>query len=379
MLDIFDTEFNPELLRSLRYQTPFFLFSKKRVLEKFRQFKKHFPTAGIYYAMKANSDPEILRVLARAGSGFEVASTYELKMLKKLKVSPSRIIYGTSVKPASHIKDFYRYGVKVYAFDSFPELEKIAATAPKSKVYVRIAANDTGSVFKFSEKFGTEVENVVPMLQRAKELGLEPYGISFHVGSQASNILAWAQGLERISKTLDHLMKIGIKLKILNIGGGFPCLYASTENELELKEIADHTLKTYRKLSYQPTLIMEPGRGIIAETGVLVATVIERVERGGNTWLFLDAGVYNALYEAMAYQGSTRYKATCLRPSFDAGEKLFSLAGPTGDSPDIITKEALLPQDMAVGDKIVFHHVGAYSLSTSNHFNGFPTPSVYYI
>ena len=379
MSDKIEPHFNQEFLESLTYPTPFFIFSKKKILDKYKQFKENFHGAEIYYAMKANSEPTTLKVLMKAGSGFEVASVFELNILKKIKVPPEKIIYGTAVKPAAHIKEFYEYGVRTFAFDSFQELEKISLTAPGSNVYVRISVNDTGSVFKFSAKFGTELENVVPMLQRAKALGLNPYGISFHVGSQASNLMAWEQGLERIAVCLEHLSKVDIKIQIINIGGGFPCLYASTESNLELKEIAKNTLAYYKTLSYHPKLILEPGRGIIAEAGLLVATVIERIERKGTTWLFLDAGVYNALYEAMAYQGSTRYKVTSLRPALNSGEMLYSLAGPTGDSPDIITKEALLPQDITVGDRIIFHSTGAYSLVVSSSFNGFPRPDVYFI
>lgn len=372
-------EFDRSVLEKLEYATPFFLFSRKRITEKFQEFQKHFPGALIHYAMKANAEPELLRTLFDAGSAFEVASLHELDMLKEIIVPPEKMIYGTSVKPISHIKAFFEYGVDRFAFDSLPELDKIAAAAPDSRVYVRVIVNDTGSVFKFSEKFGTDKENIVPLLQRAKALGLHPYGISFHVGSQASNPMAWAAALKSLRPALNHLKKVGLAIDIIDIGGGYPCTYASTEEDISLAEIARHTLAQYQKLPYQPQLILEPGRGIAATTAILVTSVIGRVERKGSTWLFLDAGVYSALFETMAYQGSTRYKVTSLRPSYDSGEMLYALAGPTGDSPDVITHEALLPQDMAVGDKLVIHDVGAYSLVASSRFNGFPKPSVYFI
>ena len=156
-------------------------------------------------------------------------------------------------------------------------------------------------------------------------------------------------------------------------------MYASTEAEITLQEIAENAFESFNKLPYKPKIIVEPGRGIIATTAILVATIVGKVERSESTWLFLDAGVYDALYEAMAFQGSTRYRVTTLRPSYSAGETLYALAGPTGDSADIITREALLPRDVAVGDKLVFHDVGAYSLVVSSRFNGFPKPSLYLI
>lgn len=372
-------DFDIEYLNTLTHKTPFFVFSKKKIKKNYQLFKQLFPRSTIFYAMKANSEPEILRLLAGEGCGFEVASVYELNLLKKIKVYPEKIVYGTSVKPIDHIKDIFEYGVDKFAVDSFPELEKIAAAASGAGIYIRTIANDSGSVFKFSEKFGVEAESIIPLFLRAKELGLRPFGISFHVGSQASDPEAWANALQKIEPVIKDLKKLGFAVEVINLGGGYPCKYASSETVPSLEEIATHTFKQYRKFSSKPQLFLEPGRGMIADTGVLVTSVIARIERRGSTWLFLDAGVYNALFEAMAYQGSTRYPITSLRPVKGSGEVMFSLAGPTGDSPDVITKEALLPTDIEVGDKLVIHNVGAYSLSVTSTFNGFPKPDVYYI
>lgn len=376
MQNIATTMFGPHFLEKLKYHTPLFVFSKKKLVQNFHEFMHLFPGSEIEYAMKANSEPEILKTLHDLGSGFEIASAYELRILEKIKVPPNKILYGTSVKPASHIKEAFAYGVDRFAFDSPAELEKIAAAAPGSRVIVRVVVNDAGSVFRFSEKFGTEKENAVQLLLLAKKLGLQSYGISFHVGSQASNPFAWSNALKSLHHTLVELKKANIKIDAVDIGGGFPCAYSAIEPSLHIKEIAEITIKAYKKLPYHPKMILEPGRGIIASTGILLTTVIARVERKGYSWLFLDAGVYNALFEAMAYQGSTRYKVTSLRRSFDSGEMLFALAGPTGDSPDIITQEALLPKDIEIGDQLVIHDVGAYSLVVTSKFNGFPKPGV---
>ena len=373
MKDLFSTQ----LIETLQHESPFFLISHEKVLSQFKTYQEHFPGAAIHYAMKANSEKEVLWALYEAGSSFEVASVYELEALIAISVPADRINYGTSVKPVSHIKKFFEYGVKRFAFDSLSELEKIAAVAPGAEVYIRIAVDDTGSVYKFSEKFGTNKENTLPWLQRARDLGLIPCGISFHVGSQATNPLAWAAGVASMHDIFAQLHSAGLGLEILNIGGGFPCAYASTENPLSLAEIAEPLHAELEKMTYKPQIVLEPGRGLIAESSILVTKVIARVERGASTWLFLDAGVYNALFEALAYQGSTRYRVTMLRPSYSGGVSLFALAGPTGDSADVITREASLPHDVDVGDSLVFHDVGAYSMVVSSTFNGFPRPSVH--
>jgi ornithine decarboxylase len=373
-----DSKMQPQFLHTFTYETPFFFIDKEKILANFHRFKDLFPHSEIQYAIKANSEPELLRTLITAGCGFEIASKYELEFLKSLQAPADKIIYGTSVKPIAHIKEVFAYGVDRFACDSFSELEKIASVAPNARVYIRAIANDTGSVFKFSEKFGAPIENVLPLLLKAKELGLKPYGISFHVGSQASNPQAWANTLQILQPVIEELQKNGITLDIVNIGGGYPCRYNSSPEAPSLEEIATYTLAQYQKLPYQPTLLLEPGRGIVADAAVLVASIIAKVERQGNTWLFLDAGVYNGLFETMAYQGSTRYPISAMRPAGNSGEKIYEIAGPTGDSPDVISREALLPQDLEVGDKLIISHVGAYSLPLVSQFNGFPKPNVYY-
>lgn len=365
-----------EKLNSLSHETPFFIFSKQEIINKYNDFSKYFPDVSVFYAMKANAEPEILEILDETGSGFEVASIYELDMLEEIGVDPEKIVYGSAIKPAEDIKEFYDYGVRTYAFDSLQELEKISTNAPGSNVYVRIKVDDGGSVFKFSEKFGTSADNIAPFLERAKDLGLVPYGVSFHVGSQASNSKAWAQAIGKISESLNELKKKDIEIQVLNLGGGYPCVYQSSENTISLEEIAMNTLEAYEKLPYKPRLMVEPGRYLVASSAVLISTVIARVQREESEWLFLDVGVYNALFEAMAYQGSTRYRISSMRQPFTSGEKLFALAGPTGDSPDVITREALLPVDIGVGDKLVVHSVGAYSLVATSKFNGFPKPKI---
>lgn len=379
MLARLETELSAEAIGELPYETPYFLISERALLRRLSEFRRCFPGAAIHYAVKANSQERVIQILAAEGAGFEAASRYELDYLQQANVPPDRIIYGTSVKPVSHIEAFAAYGVDRFALDSRSELEKIAAAAPGSRVYARIRVNDAGSVFKFSEKFGTDKANAADLLIRARDLGLMSYGLSFHVGSQARNRAAWRSALGDVADVMRALEGRGIRVEALNLGGGFPCEYASSEQVPGLDEIAQSVAAGCAGLPYQPEIIVEPGRGIVAEAAVVVASVIGRIERGDKTWLFLDAGVYNAVFETMAYQGSTRYPVESLRFSNESGEALFALAGPTGDAPDVITREALLPRDMKVGDKVIIRNAGAYSLSVTSRFNGFPAPAVYFV
>ena len=373
-------EFAPENIAHIAKDSPCFIFSKSKIQQKVKEYQDYFPNSYVHFAMKSNSEPEVLRTVMESGAGFEVASKYELRMLKEIGVKPETIIFGASVKAADHIKEFHEYGVDRFAFDSVPEVEKIAAMAPGARVYVRVSVNDDGSVFKFSEKFGTEKENIIPFLRLAKQLGLKPYGISFHVGSQAGNKLAWANAIKEINPIITELLAEDIKIEAIDLGGGFPCnTYVSSSEDFTLDEIASALMEEYEKLPIQPKLLLEPGRGIIADCGIVVASVIAKIERRGSTWLFLDAGVYNAVFETMAYQGSTRYRITSMNHAHDGGEMQYAIAGPTGDSPDIITHEALLPRNIEVGDKVIIHDAGAYSTVCTSTFNGFPKPTVYFI
>jgi len=360
-------------------ETPYFIASRKRIIAAYRGFESYFPGAAIYYAMKANSEPGVLRTLVAAGAGFEIASAHELRLLARLSVPPVKIIYGSSIKPIAHVKECHEYGIDRFAADSFLEVERIAAAAPNARIYIRARVDDAGSVFQFSEKFGAEIASIVPMLQLATARGLRPYGISFHVGSQASNAAAWANALSALAPALHGLRDAGIGIEVLNLGGGYPYRYPSARDAPDLECIATSITAALERLPYRPALILEPGRAVIADAVILVTSVIARVERKGVNWLFLDAGVYNALHETLAFQGSTQYRVTPIRASADCQQLRFALAGPTGDSPDVIMRDALLPSDTRVGDRLIFHGVGAYSLSVASRFNGFPKPPVYFL
>lgn len=359
-------------------KTPFFVISRERLLAAYHEFGVCFPGAAIHYAMKANSDRNVLRALASAGAGFEIASAYELRMLQTLNVPATKIIYGSSIKPVPHIRECHEYGVDRFAVDSVEEIDKIGTAAPGAKVYVRILVDDAGSVFRFSEKFGADRESAIGLLRHALNRGLRSYGISFHVGSQAGNAAAWANAIGALAPTLAELEKAQIRIETLNIGGGYPCRYRSALGAPSLQDIAGRVAAAHLALPYRPKLILEPGRGIVGDAAVLVTRVIGRVERKGVVWLFLDAGVYNALYEALAFQGSTGYRIASLRRS-RAQAAQFSLAGPTGDSHDVIAREILLPAETNVGDVLTVHSVGAYSLSVASEFNGFPAPAVHFV
>ncbi|MEO7364034.1 MAG: type III PLP-dependent enzyme [Candidatus Saccharimonadales bacterium] len=370
-----------ELLADARLQnheTPFFYTSKDVLKKNYDLFTGLFDNSEIYYALKANSDPKVLTYLDSLGCGFEAASGYEVSILLDLGVEPTKIVYGTSIKPASHIKQCFEAGVHRFAADSREEIEKLAANAPGSKIYIRTIVDDAGSVFMMSERFGATADTVKDLVLYAKHLGLKTYGISFYVGSQATRVDMWSRGIRRVRPIIEELYEEGVMLEALNIGGGFPVRYDNHKQPPKLHDIVVSTHNALHTLPYMPKIIMEPGRGIVASSTVLVAEVIARNDRAGKPWLCLDAGIYNALYESMIHQGATGFPVYPLNPPTEEFATMkFTLAGPTGDSLDIIARDIELPAYTNVGDRLLFENAGAYSIAMASRFNGFPTPKLY--
>jgi ornithine decarboxylase len=193
------------------------------------------------------------------------------------------------------------------------------------------------------------------------------------------NPMAWAEALRTVRVTAVELENEGITLDAINIGGGFPYGQVGDSTAPRLEDIANATTDEIRLLPYEMELIIEPGRALVADAAVLVASVIGRITRNGTKWLYLDAGVYNALFETLSCQCSIRYPVTSLDPTSNVTRSMFTLAGPTGDGLDVISRNVMLPENTDVGDRIIFHDVGAYSLSLANAFNGFPKPAVYFV
>lgn len=363
---------------SLPYETPFFYTSRDVLKKNYETFTSLFDNAEVFYAIKANSDPKIIQYLDQLGCGFEAASGFEIDEAIQLGIKPERIIYGTSIKPASHIERSFRNGVTRFAADSREELEKIAEYAPGARVYIRTIVDDSGSVFMMSERFGAPVGAVRELALYARSLNLKLYGISFYVGSQATDATHWANGILTIQPVIEELYEMGVQLEVINIGGGFPVPYRNHPNAPLLHDIVVNIHNAIHQLPYIPKLIMEPGRGLVATSTVLVAEVIARNDRGGKPWLCLDAGIYNALYEAMIHQGSTQFPVHPVLPPSDADAPMMcTLAGPTGDSLDIIARDVILPDYVTVGDRLVFENAGAYSVTMASPFNGFPRPELY--
>ena len=371
---------HPRHLSTLELPTPYLVGDSRLLRQRLCAFESALPGVRPFYAVKCNSDQTVLSTVASHGAGFEIASLGELDMLRSVGVDPRDVLYSNTVKPAAHVRGAFEAGVWRFAIDSEGELDKIARCAPGSAVYVRVRVDDSGSVFPLSRKFGAEAHHARALLQQAQHLGLQPYGLTFHVGSQCAATSAWVQAMASVGRLMRQLVKDGIVLEMLDIGGGFPARYGESVPSIE--EIGVVVTRSIDELlPYRPTLVAaEPGRHLVAETAVMVAEVLGREVRAGEDWLYLDVGAYNGLMETQQTVGQWRFPLWSSRPDHGAVEQVpFTVTGPSCDSSDTMFFGALLPITMAEGDRVFVGSAGAYTLSYASHFNGFPPPATHYV
>jgi ornithine decarboxylase len=378
-----DEEWERFLAFSAEAQTPCLVVSLSRIRSNYIQLRDSFPYASIYYAVKANPHPEVLALLAELGAHFDIASRYELDDVLALGVSPDRISYGNTIKKARDIAYFYEKGVRMFATDSKEDLKNIAATAPSARIYVRILIESaTTADWPLSRKFGCHPDMAYDLLVMARDSGLTPYGISFHVGSQQRDIGQWNDAIARTKYLFSSLEEEeDIRLTMINMGGGFPAPYLTPANEL-----SDYASEIYRYLTDDfgeevPHIVLEPGRSMVGNAGILMSEVV-LISRKNNTalnrWVYIDAGKFNGLIETL--DESIKYPIITGKDVPGGKEAEVILAGPTCDSVDILYEnyKYRLPADLKVGDRIYFLSAGAYTATyASVGFNGFPPLKTY--
>ncbi|HEX6512927.1 MAG TPA: type III PLP-dependent enzyme, partial [Chloroflexota bacterium] len=258
------------------------------------------------------------------------------------------------------------------AVDSTQELDKLAQRAHEAEVAVRLNVENEGSDWPLDDKFGVEPHEALPLLRRARELGLTPAGLTFHVGSQCRDALSWRKAIERCAEVWAESDRAGIELSVLSLGGGIPAQHGKpTPSVDEIAQVIRQALDQMRlSVGHGVRLIIEPGRGIVAEAAVMVTSVIAKARRAGVDWVYVDAGVFNALMETIC--GFT-YEITA---DSDRPPRSVTLAGPSCDSVDVMFRAIELPE-VEVGDRLYIHNAGAYTTVYGSSFNGFPPPAVY--
>ena len=373
-------DFDRMLSASRKYETPFVLFDLELLRRKYTELKKFFPYAKIHYAVKANPAVEVLKVLAELGSNFDIASIHELDRVLSLGVSPDRISYGNTIKKPRDIRYAYERGIRLFASDSKHDLDNLAKEAPGSDVFVRILVEGGESAdWPLSRKFGCHPDLAADLILYAVKLNLRPCGVSFHVGSQQREIGNWNSALVKVRYIFDFLESQGLKMSLINLGGGFPASYISRTSPMEMYA-SEITRFLHEDFSERPAILLEPGRSLAADPGMLVSEVVlitEKAHLAVDKWLYLDAGKFNGLTETM--DESIKYPLYCEASGEDTTD--FILAGPTCDSQDVLYENFRnpLPSGIKAGDRVYFLSAGAYTASyAAVEFNGFKPIPMYF-
>ena len=381
------TERIREFLRNRHEDGPCMVLDLEVVQDNYMKFARALPNTRVFYAVKANPAPEVLSLLAKLGSCFDAASVAEVQLVLAAGATAERISFGNTIKKERDILRALELGVRLFAVDCEAEVEKIARAAALTgaedvRVFCRILCDCAGAEWPLSRKFGCVPEMAVEVLEHAYRLGLEAYGVSFHVGSQQRNTGAWDVALASASRIFRECAERGIHLSMVNLGGGFPTKYLK-----DVPAVEAYGQSIFQALSKHfgnrlPETIIEPGRGMVGNAGIIEAEVVLVSKKSRDEdelrWVYLDIGKFGGLAETM--DESIRYPIRTPRD----GDALAPcvLAGPTCDSADVMYEREpyQLPVSLEIGDKVLIEGAGAYTTTYSAvAFNGFPPLKSYVI
>ena len=362
-----------DFLATRRPDGPCLIVDLDIVEDNFNAFRKALPDSAIFYAVKANPAPEVLKLLARLGSNFDCASVAEVEMALNAGATPRRISYGNTIKKERDIARAHQLGVSLFAVDCVEEVEKVARAAPGARVFCRVLTDGEGAEWPLSRKFGCVPAMAIDVLVHANALGLVATGVSFHVGSQQTDTGAWDAAIADARFVFEALAEKGIVLTLVNMGGGFPTRYLK-----DVPAAAEYGRAIFASLRKHfgnrlPETIIEPGRGMVGDAGVVKAEVVlvsKKSDTDANRWVYLDIGKFGGLAETMdeaiRYPIVTRHDGGATEPCV--------IAGPTCDSADVLYEKTPYPLPLAltVGDEVLIEGTGAYTTTyASVAFNGF--------
>ena len=370
-----------KLLQELarEHGTPIFVIDHEKIRQNYREFRQYMPDVQVYFAVKANSTPSIVKTLYDLGGSFDVASLPEFMIVyQNIKGMPEKerldwiwdkIIYANTIKPIETLQVLDQYKPLV-TFDNHEELKKIRQYAPHAGLVLRLRVPNTGSMVELSSKFGADPGEAVDLIEEAFGMDLVVEGLSFHVGSQCTNFENYMQALQLSANIIDEAeSRLDRKIRILDIGGGFPVKYHPGVKSL--RTLAKKLNAEIKRL-FPPDMqiLAEPGRFLVANACTLVAKVVGKTIRDGKPCYYINDGVYHT------YSGQIFDHCTYPVLSFKPGERqLSAVFGPTCDSFDTITLSAELPE-LDIGDLVFSENIGAYSIASSTYFNGFPPAKV---
>jgi ornithine decarboxylase len=351
-----------------KYTRPFLIIDIAIVREKLRRLRAAIPRVRPHYAVKANPDRRVLKVLAQEGAGFEIASTAELDQLLALGVSAAEVFFSNPMRSRDANAYAVGKGVRWFVVDSVGELKRMHEVDPAASLYLRIATPNIGADWPLSGKFGAGAAEAREIIATAAMLGADLAGVTFHAGSQCRNPENWRVGIEKARTLFDAMAKAGLKPRLLDVGGGFPVRHVKPIPSIEvIGKVVNEALGAFPD---DVQVIAEPGRYLVSDAGYFVCRVLGTAMRTGKRWMHWDAGLFGGIIETTE---GLKYK---IRTDRSGPDIAWHVAGPTCDSVDVVMRDEPLPSDLQEGDFIYIRNAGAYTTAYASGFNGFPLPEV---
>lgn len=346
-----------------QYGTPLLVVSTDEVEKNYTFLQKHLPNVKLYYAVKANPEPNIVRTLARLGACFDVASDGEMAYLRDMGIDGERMIYANPIKTMRGLAMARKTKIRTMTFDNISEIDKMASVMKGAQVLLRVRVDNPRALVDLNKKFGAHPSDAMALLQKAREAGLDAAGLCFHVGSQSLDAAAYLEAIRICRALWDEAAADGFDMRILDIGGGMPIPALNMEIDTEgmLREITSALTEAFPNTE----IWAEPGRFLCGTTVNLITSVIGMQQRGGNQWYFLDDGIYGTFsavlfdhwdFELDAGRGGEMIPAT--------------FAGPSCDSLDIMFRDKMTVP-LTMGDVLLTPVCGAYTSASATVFNGF--------
>ena len=351
-----------------KYSRPFLILDNAIVREKARRFRAAMPRVRPHYAVKANPDRRVVKALLQEGCSFEIASTAELDLLLALGANVAEVFYSNPMKSRQAISYAAARGVEWFVVDSVDELRRVHELKADAKTYLRVETPNIGSDWPLTGKFGAGASETREIISTAAKLGADLAGVTFHVGSQCRNPENWRVGIEKARSLFDAMAKVGLKPRMLDIGGGFPVRHVKPIPSIEIiGAVVNEALKAFPA---EVRVVAEPGRYLVSDAAYFVCRVIGTATRGGKRWMHWDAGLFGGVIETSE---GLKYRIRTERSGPDIP---WHVAGPTCDSVDVILRDEPLPSDLQEGDFVYLRNAGAYTTAYASEFNGFPLPEV---
>lgn len=376
------------------YGTPLYVYSKNQIVENYRSFNTVFGNTDhlICYALKGNANHSILKLLATEGAGADVVSAGEIYLALKAGFTPDKIVFAGVGKREDEIEYALKQNIFAINVESASELQMISRVAlrlgKKPRISIRINPNIDAQSHPYittglqSSKFGIEASKALEVFQYAATLSpLELVGIHTHIGSQITKVDPFIATANYVVELIGKLRETGINVSHIDFGGGFGVQYINTvtHEALPNEEIAEHGVPTPIEFlaAVLPTLQstgcsvwIEPGRSIVADSGVLITQVISVKENSTKKFIIVDSGM-NDLLRPSLYNAYHQIVPL----SIDTYEhQKVDIVGPICESSDFFARDRLLTK-IKSGDMLAVLTTGAYGFVLSSNYNGRPRPA----